>query len=55
MMSRLGWKFIPVDFEIDPAKTVWEEYSHVVQQCSVCDKFRTNPIVTRSDQFSHPG
>ena len=26
---------------------VWEDYSHVVQQCSVCGKFRTNPIVTR--------
>jgi len=26
---------------------VWEDYTHAVQQCSVCGKFRTNPIATR--------
>jgi hypothetical protein len=26
---------------------IWEDYSHAVQQCSVCGKFRSNPIVNR--------
>lgn len=41
------------DFALSPEEIcedgqhIWEDYSHVVQQCSVCGKFRSNPIVTR--------
>jgi hypothetical protein len=52
---RSSWRAIVEAFARSQAVTpvcedgqhVWEDCSHVVQQCSVCGKFRTNPIVTR--------
>ncbi len=41
------------DFTLSPEEVcedgqhVWEDHSHAVEQCSVCGKFRTNPIVNR--------